>query len=158
MATGCEAGADGFIEGGGAGWEKGRRIFHLLGGRSSAISGDRSVSQTKVTISLGATVHEVRFDVVCTACFFDFLERHGGKWGLVLRPPIYENDRIDPVEPGRKLQLDGILLSRFPEGYRHLAYLQTHIGYEVKADMPCLKGAAAQGAMRVARGGSRMIH
>ncbi|MFI5015163.1 MAG: nuclear transport factor 2 family protein, partial [Hyphomicrobiales bacterium] len=29
---------------------------------------------------------------------------------------------------------------RFPEGYRHLAYLQTQIGYEVKPDMPGLKG------------------
>jgi hypothetical protein len=32
------------------------------------------------------------------------------------------------------------LLARFPEGYRHLAYLQTLIGYRVKPDMPGLKG------------------
>ena len=29
---------------------------------------------------------------------------------------------------------------RFPTGYRHLAYLQTLIGYEVKGDMPGLTG------------------
>ena len=28
----------------------------------------------------------------------------------------------------------------FPEGYRHLAYLQTRIGYKVKRDMPGLDG------------------
>ena len=32
------------------------------------------------------------------------------------------------------------MLERFPEGYRHLAYLQTQIGYAVKPDMPGLEG------------------
>ena len=32
------------------------------------------------------------------------------------------------------------LLARFPEGYRHLAYLQARIGYTVKTDMPGLDG------------------
>ena len=32
------------------------------------------------------------------------------------------------------------LLERFPEGYRHLAYLQTRIGYDVKPDMPGITG------------------
>jgi hypothetical protein len=58
----------------------------------------------------------------------------------VLRQPIYEKDRMDPVDPAARLALDGALLAQFPEGYRHLAYLQTRIGYEVKRDMPGLKG------------------
>jgi hypothetical protein len=36
--------------------------------------------------------------------------------------------------------LDQALLARFPEGYRHLAYLQTKIGYQVKPDMPGIEG------------------
>jgi hypothetical protein len=32
------------------------------------------------------------------------------------------------------------LLGRFPEGYRHLAYLQTRNGYTIKLDLPQLKG------------------
>jgi hypothetical protein len=36
--------------------------------------------------------------------------------------------------------LDQDLLKRFPEGYRHLAYLQTKIGYIVKTDMAGLEG------------------
>ena len=39
-----------------------------------------------------------------------------------------------------KLMLDQNLLKSFPEGYRHLAYLQTKIGYKVKPDMPGLEG------------------
>jgi hypothetical protein len=79
-------------------------------------------------------------DVVCTGRFYDLFERRAGRWGLVLRQPVYERDRLDPVDPAAALVLDPELLARFPEGYRHLAYLQTRIGYDVKADMPGLTG------------------
>ena len=83
-------------------------------------------------------------DVLCTGRFYDFLERRAGRWGLVLRQPIYEKDRLDPLDPSASLSLDRELLGRFPAGYRHLAYLQTRIGYEVKRDMPGLTGDAVQ--------------
>ena len=51
--------------------------------------------------------------------------------GLVLRQPIYGKDRMDPVDPSARLDLDSKVLDRFPEGYRHLAYLRHHIGYPV---------------------------
>jgi hypothetical protein len=63
---------------------------------------------------------------------------------MVLRQPIYEKDRLDPLDPGARLALDPNLLGRFPEGYRHLAYLQTKIGYKVKPDMPGLDGPAVE--------------
>ena len=66
---------------------------------------------------------------------------------MVLRQPIYEKDRMDPVDPAARLSLDPAQLQRFPEGYRHLAYLQTEIGFKVKPDMPGLKGAAGGGAL-----------
>jgi len=83
-------------------------------------------------------------DVVCTGRFYDFFEKRDGRWGVVLRQPIYEKDRMDPVDPAAKLELDPDLLARFPEGYRHLAYVQTRIGYKVKPDMPGLKGPEVQ--------------
>jgi hypothetical protein len=42
------------------------------------------------------------------------------------------------------LKLDPALLLRFPEGYRHLAYAPTRIGYTVKGDMPTLKGVEVE--------------
>jgi hypothetical protein len=51
---------------------------------------------------------------------------------------------MDPVTPGAVPVLDRALLEQFPEGYRHLAYLQTRIGYTVKRDMPGLKGEAVE--------------
>jgi hypothetical protein len=61
---------------------------------------------------------------------------------MVLRQPIYEKDRMDVVDPDPEnpLRLDRNILLQFPEGYRHLAYLQTGIGYKVKRDMPGLRG------------------
>ncbi|MDB5751597.1 MAG: hypothetical protein JWP65_2018, partial [Ramlibacter sp.] len=43
-----------------------------------------------------------------------------------------------------QLRLDAASLATFPEGYRHLAYIQTRIGYQVKMDMPMLKGEVVQ--------------
>ncbi len=93
-----------------------------------------------MTISQRAPVEGIVCDVVCTGRFYDFLEKRDGRWGMVLRQPIYETDRLDSVDPGVRLELDEILLKQFPEGYRHLAYLQTKIGYKVKPDMPGLDG------------------
>jgi SnoaL-like domain len=139
-ATWCQAPAAEFIRASREGWERGVSIGHFLGGHSADIAGDRAVAQTKMTITQRAEVDGVRVDVVCTGRFYDFLERRTGRWAVVLRQPIYERDRMDPVDPATRLLLDPALLERFPDGYRHLAYLQTRIGYAVKADMPGLKG------------------
>jgi hypothetical protein len=59
----------------------------------------------------------------------------------VRRQPIYEKDRMDPLDPSADLKLDPDLLGSFPEGYRHLAYLQTRLGFKVKREgLPQLKG------------------
>ena len=139
-ATWCQAPAADFIRASQEGWARGVSILHFLGGHSADLAGTRAVSQTKMTISQRAPVHGVLVDVVCTGRFYDFLEKREGRWAIVRRQPIYEKDRMDPVDPAARLELDPALLARFPEGYRHLAYLQTRIGYAVKADMPGLKG------------------
>jgi hypothetical protein len=139
-ATWTQGGFEHFIQMTIEGWAKGVSILHFLGGQSIDIEGDRAISQTKMTISQRAPVEGVLCDVTCTGRFYDFLEKREGRWGLVLRQPIYEKDRIDPLDHGAVLTLDPELLARFPEGYRHLAYLQSKIGYPVKTDMPGLKG------------------
>ena len=101
MATWTQGTADEFIAMSQAGWAAGVNILHFLGGQSVDVDGDRAVSQTKMTISQRASVDDVEVDVVCTGRFYDFLERREGRWGLVLRQPIYEKDRMDPVGPGR---------------------------------------------------------
>jgi hypothetical protein len=140
MATWFQGPAQEFIRVTRAGWAKGVSILHFLGGSTVDLAGDRAIVQTKMTISQRGAVDGVLCDVVCTGRFYDFIERRAGRWGMVLRQPIYEKDRVDPVDPAARLALDPAALNAFPAGYRHLAYLQTQIGYVVKRDMPQLVG------------------
>jgi ketosteroid isomerase-like protein len=126
------------------GFERGVSIIHFLGGTSIDVAGSRAIAQTKMTINQRATVDGVVVDAVCTGRFYDFFEQRAGRWAIVRRQPIYEKDRLDPVEPGTKLSLDRELLAKFPEGYRHLAYLQTKAGFNVKLGLPGLRGPAVE--------------
>ena len=140
MATWFQGSYEEFIKANQEGWARGVRILHFLGGSAIEIAAARAIAQTKMTISQRAPVEGIVCDVVCTGRFYDFLEKRKGKWGIVLRRLAYEKDRLDPVDPSATLKLDQSLLAQFPEGYRHLAYLQTKIGYKVKPDMPGLDG------------------
>lgn len=143
-ATWFQGSAAEFIDVSRQGMEKGVNILHFLGGHGCDVRGDRAISQTKMQIMQRAAVEGVLCDVCCTGRFYDFLERGPHGWALVQRQPIYEKDRIDPIDPAAELSLDPDLLAEFPEGYRHLAYLQTKIGYAVKKDMPGLRGAEVE--------------
>ncbi|MET0508561.1 MAG: nuclear transport factor 2 family protein [Burkholderiaceae bacterium] len=148
MATWFQGPASEFIRVTKEGWARGVSILHFLGGTSIDLAGDRAIAQTKMTISQRGEVDGVACDVVCTGRFYDFIEKRGGRWGLVLRQPIYEKDRIDPIDPAAMPQLDQQVLARLPSGYRHLAYIQTRIGYKVKLDMPQLAGAEVDALYR----------
>ncbi len=127
------------------GFDAGVRILHFLGGSAIEVRGDRAIAQTKMTISQRAAVHGVEVDVRCTGRFYDFFERREGRWAIVRRQPIYEQDRMDPVDPAASVTLDAGQLNRFPYGYRHLAYLQTEQGFDVKTGgLPELTGAAVE--------------
>jgi hypothetical protein len=143
MATWFQGTFHEFIRVNKEGWEKGVSILHFLGGTTIDLAGNRAIVQTKMTISQRAPVHDVICDVNCVGRFYDFFEKRKGKWAIVLRRLFYEKDRMDPVDPSKSLTLDANLLNRFPVGYRHLAYLQTNIGYKVKTDMPGTKGPQA---------------
>ncbi|HEY0568998.1 MAG TPA: nuclear transport factor 2 family protein, partial [Xanthobacteraceae bacterium] len=114
MATWFQGTADEFIKVSQEGYDRGVRILHFLGGMSIDVKGTRAIAQTKMTISQRAPVEAVLCDVLCTGRFYDFLEKRSGRWGLVLRQPIYEKDRLDPVDPAASAKLDQKLLMQFP--------------------------------------------
>ena len=140
IATWFQGPAEEFIRVSREGMDRGVSIFHTLGGTSLEIAGTRAVAQTRTTISQRGLVHGVLCDVACLGRFYDFFEKRDGRWAIVLRRLIYEKDRMDPVDPSETVSLDKELLGRFPEGYRHLGYLQTNLGFAVRTDLPGLKG------------------
>src|SRR5262245_14547867 len=143
-ATWFQGPASRFIEISRAGFERGVNILHFLGGFTCDVVGARAIAQTKMTINQRAMVDGLEVDVACTGRFYDFLEKRHDRWGIVRRQPIYEKDRMDPVEPSRRVMLDVTVLRKFPEGYRHLAYLQTKNGFTVKDGLPGLRGPAVE--------------
>jgi hypothetical protein len=150
-ATWFQGPAAKFIEVSKAGFDKGVSILHFLGGSSVDVAGSRAVAQTKMTISQRGGVDGTIVDVVCTGRFYDFFEKRpspeddpAGRWAIVRRQPIYEKDRMDPLDPSAPLKLDPDLLGSLPEGYRHLGYLQAKLGYTIKRDLPQLRGAVVE--------------
>ncbi len=146
MATWFQGPRDDFIRVSQEGFAKGVNILHFTGASQATLSADgtRAISQTRMTILQRGPVHGVLADVACTGRFYDFFAKRDGRWGIVLRQPIYEKDRLDPVVPGETIEFDTDLLNRYPEGYRYLAYLQVQAGYPVKQDMPGLRGPAVE--------------
>jgi hypothetical protein len=127
-ATWFQGPASDFIAVSREGFKKGVNILHTLGGWTCDIVGNRAISQTKMTIHQRAPLEGILADVACIGRFYDFMEKRQGRWGIVRRQPIYEKDRLDPVDPAAPLKLDHELLSQFPVGYRHLTYLQIKNG------------------------------
>ncbi len=148
MATWFQGPKEDFIKVSQEGAARGVNILHFTGGCRIALAGHRAIAQTRMTIMQRGEVEGVLCDVACTGRFYDFFEKRraggDGRWGIVLRQPIYEKDRLDPVEPGASLVLDAARLAEYPEGYRYLAYLQVGVGYPVKKDMPGLRGPEVQ--------------
>ena len=140
IATWFQGPAEEFIEVSRRGFEREVLIQHSLGGSSCDIVGRRAIAQTRMTIHQRGPIDGVLVDVACMGRFYDFFEKRNGRWLVVRRRLAYERDRLDPVDPAAMLRLDPALLAQFPNGYRHLAYLQTKLGFTVKTDLPGLRG------------------
>jgi SnoaL-like domain len=150
-ATWFQGPASEFIQVSKAGFDKGVSILHFLGGFTVDVKGDRAIAQTKMTINQRGSCEGQLVDVVCIGRFYDFFEKRAGRWAIVRRQPIYEKDRMDPVDPSVRIKLDPEVLGSIPEGYRHLGYLQTKLGFKVKRDLPQLKGDAVEELYRHGR-------
>jgi SnoaL-like domain len=143
-----EGTADQFIEANRAGWHNGLDILHQLGGSLIEVAGVRALSMTKMVISQRAPIHGVLCDVTAQARHLDRWAKRNGRWGLLERRTVFDRDRIDAVKPGAVVSLDESVLSKFPMNYRHLAYLQTTLGFPVRTDLPHLRSQTAEALYR----------
>jgi hypothetical protein len=147
IATWFQASAADFIAGCRKGFDAGVIGLHALGGCSIDLQESRAVAQSKMQIVQRGMVDGIEVDVTCLGRFVDALEKREGRWGIVLRQPVYELDRMTPVTPSRPPELDDELLQSFPEGYRYLAYLQTKVGFTVSKSLPGTRGPAIEALM-----------
>ena len=139
-ATWFQAGAADFIAGCRRAFDAGNVGLHTLGGSTIEVRGDRAIAHTRMQITQRGRVDDVEVDVTCVGRFVDALERFEGRWVILFRQPVYELDRMAPVDHSFAPELDGELLGSFPVGYRHLAYLQTRMGFPVSRSLPGTRG------------------
>lgn len=123
--------------------KKSVRSQHFSGPTTIALNGARATAETRMMLLLRASLNGVEADVIAHARFYDYLVRREDGWRFRRRIPIYEKDRIDPVQPGAALDLDAAELARYPAAYRHVAYLQMRGGGRITPDLPTVYDPAS---------------
>jgi hypothetical protein len=128
QTTWCACSADEFVDRSMAGFGKGAKAQHFIGSSTIELRSARAIAETRVVLLLRAPIEATEVDVTCHGRFYDFFARSRSKWLIHKRIPIYEKDRVDPVDPSQAPHLDKNVLAQFAEGYRHLAYVQSLAG------------------------------
>ena len=141
-ATWFDGNFEDFITSVQASWRKGSKSQHFLGGSVAQIKGSKAIAQTRMSIMVRGTLDNQEVDITCTGRFYDRVEKRDGKWKILKRNVIYEKDRMDLLDPSASLHLDPARLGQYPEGYRHLAYLQSTHGANVSAHLATGSGPA----------------
>lgn len=116
--------------------KRGARGAHFIGGCSVELAGDRAIAETRMILLLRAAIDGVEVDVTCYGRFFDFFRFERDVWRIAKRVPIYEKDRIDVLDPSARLTLDAAELARYPDGYKHLVYVQVRGGSTPTPGLP----------------------
>ncbi len=98
--------------------------------------GERAVAVTRVVLMVRGEFGGVPVDATCWGRFHDRLVKQDGAWRIQRRTPVYDKDRLDPVNAGERLALDADELARFPAHYRHLACMQSRSGATITMNLP----------------------
>ena len=103
---------------------KGSRAKHLLWPARVLANGVRATSETNVAILVRQTIEGIEVDLTSYARFLDRLERRNGAWKIVERSAVYEQDRLDPVEPSAAFAalMAGSDAAKYPAPYRYMGY------------------------------------
>ena len=116
--------------------QRGGKVQHFIGAASVEVNGSRAIAETRMILMVRADVRDVEVDVTCFGRFYDRFVRQGNEWRISRRVPVYERDRINPVDPNATVPLDRASLTSFAEGYRHLAYVQMLGGATLTPGLP----------------------
>ena len=133
---------------------RGARSQHFIGAVCVELAGERALAESRAMLMVRAPLHGVEVDVTCWVRFYDWFVRQGSGWRIRMRSGVYEKDRIDSVDPSIKISLDTAQLARYPEGYRHLAYLQAAGGASITPDLPT---PGSEALLRLYAEGSRWL-
>jgi hypothetical protein len=138
-----------------AGRGGGRKAMHSIGITKVDLNGDRAIAETRMTLLVRGVLDGVEVDITNYGGTYDFFLRCAdGIWRIKERVPMYEKDRLDPVDPSATVKIDPARLATFPYGYRYLAYLQSSEGATITPDLP---GNNSESQQKVFRRGAQWL-
>jgi SnoaL-like domain len=87
------------------------------------VAGDRALAETSIVILVRQKIEGIAVDMTSRGRFLDRLERRQGEWRILERAAIYEQDRLDPVEPSDDFAriMKSMDSKKYPEPYRYMA-------------------------------------
>lgn len=96
---------------------------HLISPSVVRVAGERALAETNIVILVRQSIEGLAVDMTSRARFLDRLERRQEEWRILERAAIYEQDRLDPVEPSAAfgLVLKAASAAAYPEPYRYMA-------------------------------------
>ena len=109
---------------------------HFVGACAVELNGDRAIAETRLVLLVRGRLAAVEVDITCYCRSYDRFMREAGTWRIARREMIYEKDRMDPVTPGHRVELDEHEFAHYPLGYRHLAYFQASGGARITLGLP----------------------
>ena len=127
---------------------------HLLWPARISLNGSRALSECNVAILVRQSIQGIDVDLTSYARFVDRLERRERRWKIVERTTIYEQDRLDPVQPSAAFDalMQSADVARFPAPYRYMGYrieaagrtLAEPVHYDGRAETEALKSRYGQ--------------
>src|SRR5690606_30834184 len=131
----------------------GSRAKHLFWPARVKVAGERAVSEVNCAILVRQTIEGVEVDLTSYARFLDRMERRDGEWRMVERTTVYEQARLDPVEPSAKFaaMMSSSDAAKLPVPYRYMGYrveaagrsLAAPVHYDGRAETEALKARYA---------------
>ena len=145
--------AAGFVERCRQNYGGGPRAKHLLWPARIKGNNTRALSEVNVAILVRQTIEGVEVDLTSYARFLDRLEKRDGRWRIVERACVYEQDRLDPVEPSAQFTklMQTADAGKYPASYRYMGYrvaasgraLAEPVHYDGRAETEALKARYA---------------
>lgn len=130
------------------------RSKHLLWPARIQVNGARALSECNVAILVRQAIDAIDVDLTSYARFIDRMERRDGRWRILERVTVYEQDRLDPVVPSPAFDalMQGVDPERFPAPYRYMGFrveaagraLAEPVHYDGRAETEALKARFAQ--------------
>jgi hypothetical protein len=115
---------------------RGMKATHRLGPVLVTLHGDKAVATVVGSIDIPTVLEGKHFHLSAHCQMLYQVEKRAGEWRILDFTAIYRRDELTPMVLGQIVTIPQDLFDRFRAPYRHLAWSQHLLGYNVNMDLP----------------------